>query len=455
MTIKRTICAPATGVCTGAIAVVRLSGSDSLTITDKIFFPADKSKKFILQKPNTIRFGVIKDNDKIIDEVLVSVFKSPYSYTGEDSVEISFHGSDYIQKKILELLIKNGARTARPGEFTQRAFLNGKLDLSQAEAVADLISSKSETSHRIAMQQMRGGFSVELKKLRSNLLSFISLIELELDFGEEDVEFANRQDLENIINKIIKHIRNMIKSFKLGNVIKNGINVAIVGEPNVGKSTLLNSLLNDERAIVSDIPGTTRDSIEETISIDGIIFRFIDTAGIRKSDDIIENLGIKRTYQIIDKAEIIILVVEPKSNIIKVEDTIKKIIEKQKKLIVAINKIDTQKVIPENILKNNYTTVIISAKEQQNIDKLIKKLVKISNIDNNNEFIVTNIRHYEALCKAYEAGKNVIIGIKNNISGDFLAQDIHEILNQIGEITGEFTNDEVLQNIFRNFCIGK
>ena len=456
MIYNDTICAIATGSCSGAIAVIRLSGKTALETADKIFFAKNKDKKLTAQKPNTIHFGEIKDGNEIIDEVLVSIFKSPHSYTGEDSVEISCHGSVYIQKKIIELLIKNGARTARPGEFTQRAFLNGKLDLSQAEAVADLIASSSEASHKIALQQMRGGFSSELQKLRSDLLKFITLVELELDFSEEDVEFADRSELEKLILKIQSHISELVKSFELGNVIKNGIPVAIIGEPNVGKSTLLNALLNDERAIVSDIPGTTRDSVEETISVGGILFRFIDTAGIRQSTDIIEKLGIERTHQIIDRAEIVILVTEPEATGMQFENTIIEVLEKQKKLLVAINKTDIQTMFFPQAFANDFPTVLISAKKRQNIDKLLETLVKLSGYDNNkNDIIISNTRHYEALKKAHKASEAVIEGLKNNISGDFLAQDIREILNKIGQITGEYTDNEILGNVFENFCIGK
>ncbi|MDX2429567.1 MAG: tRNA uridine-5-carboxymethylaminomethyl(34) synthesis GTPase MnmE, partial [Bacteroides sp.] len=304
-----TICAPATQG-SGAIAVIRVSGSNSLPILEKIFRPASSGKILSLQAPNTIHFGTIQDGDKLVDEVLVSLFKSPHSYTGEDSIEISCHGSSYIQQKILELLVANGASPAKPGEFTQRAFLNGKMDLSQAEAVADLIAAESEGAHRVALQQLRGGFSDKLKLLRDRLLHFISMIELELDFSEEEVEFANRKDLLRLVNQIASLIKELLTSFQLGNVLKNGVPVAIIGRPNVGKSTLLNAILDEERAIVSDIEGTTRDAIEDTINLDGINFRFIDTAGIRETADTIENLGIRKTYQKIDQASIVLFLAE-------------------------------------------------------------------------------------------------------------------------------------------------
>ena len=309
MLINDTICAVATASGSGAIATVRLSGEKAFSIANDIFY-SGKKHSISAKNANTIIYGTVKEGNKVIDEVLLSVFKAPHSYTGEDSIEISCHGSTYIQQKIMQLLIKKGARTAKPGEFTQRAFLNGKMDLSQAEAVADLISSSSEMAHKLAVRQMRGGFSTELQELRNQLLNFISLIELELDFGEEDIEFADRKELKKLIKAISTHIDKLIKSFKFGNVIKEGIPVAIVGEPNVGKSTLLNTLLNEDKAIVSEIPGTTRDAIEDTISLEGILFRFIDTAGIRKTNDTIENLGIERTMQKIEKADIVLLMID-------------------------------------------------------------------------------------------------------------------------------------------------
>ncbi len=451
-----TICAIATASGSGAIAIIRLSGNEAINIADKIFVSKSK-KKLIQQKANSIHYGEIKNETKLIDEVLVSVFKSPHSYTGENSIEISCHGSLYIQQKILNLLVENGARVANPGEFTQRAYLNGKMDLSQAEAVADLIASSSESSHKIALNQMRGSFSNELSALRNRLLNFTTLIELELDFSEEDVEFADRKQLIELINNIEHHIKKLIDSFTVGNTIKQGIPVAIIGEPNVGKSTLLNILVKEDRAIVSNIPGTTRDTIEDTIVIDGILFRFIDTAGLRNTDDYIENLGIERTQKIINIAEIVILVVEPNSLINKLYPRIQNIINKNKKIIIAINKIDTYKNNYTNEQKNNFTTVYISAKKEQNIDKLISNLVRLSGYNDYNEkdVIVTNTRHYEALEKSYKSILRVIEGLENQLSGDFIAQDIREVLHYLGEITGNISTDEILGNIFNNFCIGK
>ncbi len=457
MLINNTICAIATAPGSGAIATVRLSGQKAFEIAEKIFVPYKKSFRISKKNANTVTYGTIKEGDKIIDNVLLSIFKAPHSYTGEDSIEISCHGSVYIQQKIMQLLIKNGAGTARPGEFTQRAYLNGKMDLSQAEAVADLISSTSEMAHKIAVRQMRGGFSSELQELRNRLLNFISLIELELDFGEEDVEFANRKELKKLIKEINIHVEKLIKSFEFGNVIKEGIPVAIVGEPNVGKSTLLNTLLNEDKAIVSDIPGTTRDAIEDTISLEGILFRFIDTAGIRETQDTIENLGIERTMLKIDKAEIVILMIDAndKQANEKIPDIKSKI--KDKNFVVVINKIDNSKKNIQIESVSGIKTVEISAKHKTNIDELKSILLEFINYssESQHDTIITNNRHIEALNKAFEAGKRVEEGLETNISGDFLAQDIREIMNYLGEITGEFTTDEVLGNIFANFCIGK
>ena len=452
MQTNETIAAIATPSGSGAISIIRLSGEDAIKIVDKIFFG---KSKLIDQEAYTIHFGNIKDENEIIDEVLVSIFKAPKSYTGENSVEISCHGSIYIQQKILNLLIKNGARTAKPGEFTQRAFLNGKLDLSQAEAVADLISAESKAEHKVAIQQMRGGFTTDLQKLRTELLNFISLIELELDFSEEDVEFADRTQLKKLINNIKQKTEELIHSFEYGNVIKKGIPVAIVGEPNVGKSTLLNTLLNEEKAIVSNIAGTTRDAVEDLISINGILFRFIDTAGIRKTEDTIENLGIERTMQKIENAEIVIYMIDAndKNSCGKISEISKKL--KNKKLIILINKIDKAEV--EDEICKDFKTIQVSAKFKQNISKLKEVLlnkVQFSEVDKTGT-IITNTRHLELLQKAYEATLRVEDGLTSGLSSDFIAQDIREILNHIGEITGEYTNDEVLGNIFANFCIGK
>ena len=461
---ESTICAISTAPGNGAIAIIRLSGSEAVTICDKLFVPTKKSKKLLQQKANTVHFGTINDNNKIIDEVLVSIFKNPHSYTGEDLVEVACHGSLYIQQKILQLFINNGVRLAKPGEFTMRAFFNGKMDLSQAEAVADLIASTTEASHKVAVQQMRGGFSNEIKILRDRLLKFISLIELELDFSEEDVEFADRKDLKKLVNEIKELLSRLINSFELGNVIKNGVPVTIIGNPNVGKSTLLNVFLNENKAIVSEIPGTTRDVIEDTINIEGISFRFIDTAGLRETKNKIETLGIEKTYEKINLASIVLLLVDAQDEIENIEyqiNNIKKIIN-DKKFIVIVNKTDklndSELKAKINSLKNNdYSLIEISAKKNVNIDTLTNELIKTVNLSslNANDVIVTNVRHYEALIKAKENLLRVIQGLDDNISGDFVAMDIRQVLHYLGEITGEITTDEVLGNIFKNFCIGK
>ena len=462
---NQTIAAIATSPGNGAIAIIRVSGNDSFSICDSIFQSATKGKLLSSQKANTIHFGTIMNGNTIIDEVLISIFRSPHSYTGEDSVEISCHGSIYIQQKILELLIDSGARLAKPGEFTQRAFLNGKLDLSQAEGVADLIASDSEASHKIAIQQMRGNFSAEINLLRQKLLNFISLIELELDFSEEDVEFANRDELMQLLDKISSMIRELINSFQLGNIIKNGIPVAIVGNTNVGKSTLLNILLKEERAIVSEIPGTTRDTIEDIINIDGITFRFIDTAGLRDTEDKIEIIGIDRTIAKIEQASIVLLVIdaeESQENIQAGIQSIKSNIN-TKQLIIAVNKMDKLENAKmdishfANIDKESDEIIYISAKSHFNIDKLIDALLKkvqLSYLKHSN-VVVSNLRHYEALQKSEEAITRAKGGLTNNLPTDLLAMDIRQALHYLGEITGNITTDEVLGNIFKNFCIGK
>ena len=463
------ICAISTPQGNGAIAVIRLSGDESIALTDRVFQSAS-DKKLIDQQPNTLHFGVLKEGDNIIDEVVVSLFKAPRSYTGEDVVEISCHGSVYIQQQILQLLIRKGARLAKPGEFTLRAFVNGKMDLSQAEAVADLIASSSATSHKVAIQQMRGGFSSEIANLRDRLLHFISLLELELDFSEEDVEFADRGQLNELLNNIQHLIQKLLKSFDLGNVIKNGVPVAIVGHTNVGKSTLLNKILNEEKAIVSEIAGTTRDVIEDVINIEGVTFRFIDTAGIRETTDTIETLGIERTYDRIAKSSIVLLLVDATEKVADIAQAVKKVKEKigatDKKLIVIVNKIDrlNDSTIEQeinqslnNLLDEHDVHIKISAKTGENIEKLIEELLSVVNLAalNQNEVIVTNARHYEALEKASVALQRAIDGLDTGITGDFLAMDIREVLHYLGEITGEITTDEVLGNIFKNFCIGK
>lgn len=458
-----TIVALATPSGNGAIAVIRLSGKNAITIVDSHFKSVSKQKSLINQKTHTIHLGHIFDGTKIIDEVLVSIFKNPNSYTGENVVEISCHGSNYIQQEIIQLFLRNGCRMANAGEFTLRAFLNGKLDLSQAEAVADLISSDNEASHQIAMQQMRGGFSSEISKLRQELLNFASLIELELDFAEEDVEFADRTQFKELIERIIFVLKRLIDSFAVGNVIKNGIPVAIVGEPNVGKSTLLNALLNEDRAIVSEIAGTTRDTIEDEISIGGIGFRFIDTAGIRETKDVVESIGIKKTFEKIEQSQVVIYLFDSEKNtgnIDSVRIEIEKIRNKypQKPLIVIANKIDTLSDIQLAEINNTLVdALLLSAKTGFGVEQLTNSLLNLINTGalRNNETIITNSRHYDALLKAFEETQKVKYGLESGLSGDLLAIDIKQALFHFGEITGEITNDDLLGNIFANFCIGK
>ena len=462
-----TIVALATPSGSGAIAVVRLSGKDAIAIASQSF-KSISGKNLKKQATHTIHLGHIVDGDKTLDEVLVSVFKNPNSYTGEDVVEVSCHGSQYIQQEIIQLFLRHGCRMATAGEFTLRAFLNGKLDLSQAEAVADLISSDNEASHQIAMQQMRGGFSSEIAKLREELLNFASLIELELDFAEEDVEFADRTQFKELIERITFVLKRLIDSFAVGNVIKNGIPVAIVGEPNVGKSTLLNALLNEDRAIVSEIAGTTRDTIEDEISIGGIGFRFIDTAGIRDTKDVVESIGIKKTFEKIEQSQVTIYLFDSKQNINKLDKVrieIEKIKNKypQKPLLVIANKIDqlseeekeSLAVISSADEKSRFLK--LSAKTGFGVEELTDSLLNLINTGalRNNETIVTNSRHYDALLKAFEEIQKVKHGLETGLSGDLLAIDIRQALYHFGEITGEITNDDLLGNIFANFCIGK
>jgi tRNA modification GTPase len=451
----------------GAIAVLRLSGPEAISIASSLFFSVS-GKNLSEQKSHTIHLGHIKDGEKIIDEVLATVFKNPNSYTGEDVVEISCHGSNYIQQEIIQLCLRRGCRMAQAGEFTLRAFLHGKMDLSQAEAVADLIASDSAASHQLAIQQMRGGFSSEIKKLREELLNFASLIELELDFSEEDVEFADRAEFQKLISRITQVLKRLIDSFAAGNVLKNGIPVAIVGEPNVGKSTLLNAILNEERAIVSDIAGTTRDTIEDEISIGGIGFRFIDTAGIRDTEDVIEGLGIRKTFEKIEQAQIVIYLFDAEkfqisSSKFQVEiETIKNRYP-LKNLIIVANKVD--KLSESELHKLDVTLtgiegsshLLLSAKNGIGIKELEERLLEFVNTGalRNNETIVTNSRHYDALLKALEEIIKVQEGIDANLSGDLLAIDIRQALYYFGEITGQVSNDELLGNIFANFCIGK
>lgn len=461
-----TIVALATPSGAGAVAIIRISGNNSIAIANEVF-QSVRNKDLTKQKTHTIHLGHIMDGEKTLDQVLVSVFKNPNSYTGEDVVEISCHGSVFIQQQIIQLLLRKGCRMAQPGEFTLRSFLNGKMDLSQAEAVADLINSDNEASHQIAMQQMRGGFSNEIAKLREELLNFASLIELELDFAEEDVEFADRTQFKDLVNRIEFVLKRLIDSFAVGNVIKNGIPVAIVGEPNVGKSTLLNALLNEERAIVSDIAGTTRDTIEDELVIEGIGFRFIDTAGIRDTKDVVESIGIQKTFEKIEQAQVILYLFE--SLKFKVQGSehiieIQKIRNKypQKPLVVIINKVDLLSEQELNTIKAELETLnlkpeTISAKQKTGIEELKNTLLSFVNTGalRNNETIVTNTRHYDSLLKALEAIQKVRFGMESGLSSDLIAIDIKDALYYFGEITGQVSNDELLGNIFANFCIGK
>ncbi len=457
-----TIVALATPSGSGAIAVIRLSGKDAIEIASSSF-KSISGKKLKNQATHTIHLGHIVDGNKTLDEVLVSVFKNPNSYTGENVIEVSCHGSLYIQQEIIQLFLRKGCRMATAGEFTLRAFLNGKLDLSQAEAVADLISSDNEASHQIAMQQMRGGFSSEIAKLREELLNFASLIELELDFAEEDVEFADRTQFKALIERITFVLKRLIDSFAVGNVIKNGIPVAIVGEPNVGKSTLLNALLNEERAIVSDIAGTTRDTIEDEISIGGIGFRFIDTAGIRETSDVVESIGIKKTFEKIEQSQVTVYLFDSEkgiSNLNTIQIEIEKIKNKypQKPLLIIANKVDklTDNQLAE-LEQHIEGVILLSAKTGFGVEQLTDLLLELINTGalRNNETIVTNTRHYDALLKAFEEIQKVKYGLENGLSGDLMAIDIRQALYHFGEITGEITNDDLLGNIFANFCIGK
>lgn len=457
-----TIVALATPSGAGAIAVIRISGKDAIAIASSVF-QSISGKDITKQRTHTLHLGHIVDDNKVLDQVLLSIFKGTNSYTGENTIEISCHGSTYIQQQIIQLLLRKGCRMAQAGEFTLRSFLNGKMDLSQAEAVADLIASDNEASHQIAMQQMRGGFSNEIAKLREELLNFASLIELELDFAEEDVEFADRTAFHELINRIEFVLKRLIDSFAVGNVIKNGIPVAIVGEPNVGKSTLLNALLNEERAIVSDIAGTTRDTIEDELVIDGIGFRFIDTAGIRETKDVVESIGIKKTFEKIESSQVVIYLFDSmhfKDEGEKFKVEIERIKNQfpLKPLIVIANKKDLLSEEESTTLTSQIDHILLlSAKKQEGVDALKNQLLSFVNTGalRNNETIVTNTRHYDSLLKALEEIQKVKWGLQNNLSSDLMAIDIRQALYYFGEITGQVTNDELLGNIFANFCIGK
>jgi tRNA modification GTPase len=461
-----TIVALASPSGSGAIAVIRVSGTEAISICKSVFSSVS-GKDISKQKSHTLHLGHVVDDDKVIDQVLLSIFKGTNSYTGENTIEISCHGSTYIQQQIIQLLLRKGCRMANAGEFTLRSFLNGKMDLSQAEAVADLISSDNEASHQIAMQQMRGGFSNEIMQLRQELLNFASLIELELDFAEEDVAFADRTQFRDLLNRIEFVLKRLIDSFAVGNVIKNGIPIAIVGEPNVGKSTLLNALLNEERAIVSEIAGTTRDTIEDELVIGGIGFRFIDTAGIRDTEDVVESIGIKKTFEKIEQAQVVLYLFDSLKFKVQSSEYILEIekIKNQfplKPLVIIINKLDLMtefevSTIGKELETLNIKLIFISAKDNIGVDELKNQLLSFVNTGalRNNETIVTNTRHYDSLLKALEEIQKVNFGLQTNISSDLMAIDIREALYHFGMITGEVTNDELLGNIFANFCIGK
>jgi len=457
--LNDTIVALSTPSGVGAIALVRLSGPKAIEIADKIFLGKQLSK----QSSHTIHFGKIIDGAKVIDEVLVSIFKNPRSYTGQDSIEISCHGSPYISEQVIKLCISTGARTADPGEFTMRAFLNGQLDLSQAEAVADLISSETQAQHDLAINQMRGGYSDMIKTLRDKLIEFASLLELENDFSEEDVEFADRTALVKLITNIKTLIAELLQSFDYGNAIKEGVPVAIIGKPNVGKSTLLNALLNEDRAIISATPGTTRDVIEDTMQLDGILFRFIDTAGIRETQDEIESIGITKTKEQIKKAQIILYIDEIKEDHTEIVSELKQHDLDLEKTIILLNKIDDfhkchSYDVEEAVstLINRTPTIAISAKSGKHLDKLRSALTsKVKKAKSSSNIIVSNLRHHEAFQNADTALQKVLDGLNQNISSDFLALDIRHALSSLGEISGEVSTDDLLDSIFRNFCIGK
>lgn len=458
-----TICAPATAPGQAAIAILRLSGPDSFLVARQIFRPYDQDLAFEDIPSHRMTLGRIMDGYEDLDEVLLTRFVGPNSYTGEDMVEISCHGSPYIQQVILQLMLEHGARMANPGEFTLRAFLNARMDLSQAEAVADLIASNSEASRKIAFQQMRGHFSQRIGELRQKLLEFAALIELELDFSEEDVEFADRQKLLLLLNDIRQEVSGLRESFATGNVLKHGIPVAIIGKPNVGKSTLLNAILNEERAIVSEIPGTTRDAIEDTITIEGMAFRFIDTAGLRDSQDVIETAGIERTYEKIRQAHIILYLFDvSQTSLEEISETIRdfrmRVGEEDKHLVLIANKIDLMEEIPHHFRNLvDLETIFVSAKRKENIAMITASLVQTMRTEpsRHQEVLVANSRHYEALSKTATSIEAIEEGVRSEIPGDLLSIDLRTALHHLGSITGEVTSDEILGEIFGKFCIGK
>jgi tRNA modification GTPase len=454
---QETIIALATPNGLGAISVIRISGLNAISVTEKLFKPKG-NKKLSNQKSHTVHLGHLMKNGHELDEVLVTLFKGPHSYTGENTIEISCHGSTFIQQEIIDLFIENGIRVANPGEFTLRAFINGKMDLNQAEAVADLIASENEGSHKLAMEQMKNGFSNDLKKLRAELLHFSSMIELELDFSQEDVEFAERSEFKKLTVKIQTELEKLIDSFKSGNVLKNGISVAIAGKPNAGKSSLLNTLLNEDKAIVSDIPGTTRDSIEDSLVIDGINFRFTDTAGLRETEDIIESKGIEKTKEKINNARILIYLFDSNDTTFnEINSDMESFKREDLSVLLVRNKVDLKNT-NQNLINQleKFEIIEISANNIDSVSSLKKRLVNEINILNPyTDTVISNSRHYEALMKALKAIKEVNIGLKSDISGDLLSVDIRKSIEHLAEITGEITNDDVLGNIFANFCIGK
>lgn len=464
MNIGSTICAVATAQ-GGAISIIRISGPQAIQVTDRIFKPA-KGVPFSERAPYSVSFGRIIDSEgNVVDEVVTTLYRAPKSYTGEDCTEIACHGSTYIANRILTLLIESGCCMAQPGEFTQRAFLNGKMDLSQAEAVADLIASTSAATHRLAMNQMRGGFSKELSALRDRLLHLTSLMELELDFSDhEELEFADRSELQQIALEIEQVISRLANSFSVGNAIKNGIPVAIIGETNVGKSTLLNALLNEDKAIVSDIHGTTRDVIEDTIVIDGVMFRFIDTAGIRQTDDVVESIGIERTFQKLEQASVVLWLIDTPALFVSENSEKAEILPhcSGKQLIILFNKCDRISELELSTVMSMFDNVdahklAISAKNGLNIDKLHSLLVECAALPqvSQGDVIVTNARHYEALVRALDSIHRVQDGLQMNLSGDFVSQDLRECIHHLSDIVGDVTTDQVLANIFHHFCIGK
>lgn len=462
MTNKDTIIALATASGAGAIAVLRVSGPEAISVSNSLF-RSIHNKSLLTQTTHTVHLGHVMDGKRVLDEVLLSLFKNPQSYTGEDVVEISCHGSSYIQQEIMQLFIRKGCRAAEAGEFTLRAFLNGKMDLSQAEAVADLIASDSAAAHQIALQQMRGGFSSEIKNLREELLNFASLIELELDFSEEDVEFADRQQFEELLKRIVKVLKYLIDSFATGNVIKNGVPISIIGAPNVGKSTLLNALLNEDKAIVSNIAGTTRDAIEDELIIDGIKFRFIDTAGIRQTDDTVEAIGIEKTFTKMAQSQVIIQLIDAsiisKANAADVLSSVAetKVQYPEKETLVVLNKMDLADKTLVSKIFSELEPLQMSAQTGAGVELLKSKLLDMVHMGKlqNNDTIITNARHYDALGEALANIQKVQEGLQTGLSGDLLAIDIREALYHFGRITGEISTDDLLGNIFANFCIGK